>query len=147
MSSVVILCAGEDSIQCGPQCGPYDMELRHSRQVVLGKLGDEFPDPQVAEEARLILDTYGTETWHRERDRVHLALLKLSGGSLEELRRGVECAKSDFRNVLVGAEYPEEFVASTKTSAEEMKAIRTRDRAQYELWLNSHSRSDCNEDS
>jgi hypothetical protein len=114
------------------------MEISAPRQLVLKKLREEFPDPQIGKEALTLLDTYGTESWHREKDRVHLALLKLSAGSLEELRRSVESAKSDFRNVLVGAEYPEEFVASSKTSPQEMKAIRARDRAQYEVWMNSH---------
>src|SRR5687767_3459069 len=52
------------------------------------------------------LDEYGTKDWQRERDRVQLAVLKLAAGSLDALRRYIEWAKSDYRDVLGPAEYP-----------------------------------------
>jgi hypothetical protein len=53
------------------------------------------------------------------------------------LRQIVQLANQDYRDVLVGAEYPEEFPASSKGISKDMAAIRRRDRAQYEAWLES----------
>jgi hypothetical protein len=113
------------------------MPLEPTRDLVLKKLRDCFPDSQVAAEALAILDGYGTQPWHRERERVHLAILKQCAGDLVRLRQLARLADRDYRDALVGAEYPEQFSASSKTSPEEMAAIRRRDRAQYEAWLES----------
>jgi hypothetical protein len=52
------------------------------------------------------LDQYGMESWHSERHRVHLAILKLSCGNIGQIRHYVEVACRDFRDVIVPAEYP-----------------------------------------
>jgi hypothetical protein len=106
-----------------------------SRNLVLKKLHHCFPDPSKAEEALAILDCYGTESWHRERDRVQLALLKISEGDIERLRLYTCDAQSDYRDTLVPAEFPEEWQTSSKTPPAEMAVIRKRDREQYEAWL------------
>jgi hypothetical protein len=113
------------------------MPLEPSRNLVLKKLRDCFPEPAKADEALAILDTYGTETWHREKDRVHLALLKISQGDIDKLRLYTRGAQSDYRDTLIPAEFQEESQASSKTPAAEMVAIRKRDREQYEEWLRS----------
>ena len=113
------------------------MPLEPSRNLVLKKLRDCFPDPAKAREALAVLDTYGTEGWHGEKDRVQLALLKISEGDIEKLRLYTRGAQSDYRDTLVPAEYPEEWQASSKTPPAEMAAIRQRDREQYEAWLRS----------
>jgi hypothetical protein len=108
-----------------------------SRELVLKKLHDCFPDPHQAEEAMAILDTYGTQKWHRERERVQLAILMRSNGQLERLKMVTKVASNDYRDVL-RAEYLEEIQASSgKTPPQEMAAIRQRDRARYEAWLDS----------
>jgi len=114
------------------------MEPTPSRTLVLKKLGDCFPDSATAAAAMDLLDSYGLETWHREKDRVQLAILKLSGGNLEELRRLVDMAKTDYRDVLAYAEYPGEFRSASRTPPHELDAIRQRDREQYLAWLGSH---------
>jgi hypothetical protein len=116
---------------------PHVMPLQPSRDLVLMKLRDCFPDARSSEDARAVLDTYGTKSWHRERDRVQLAILMQSCGDLKRLRQLAEVADRDYRDALVGAEYPQEFQASSKTSPQEMGAIRARDRQQYEAWLQS----------
>jgi hypothetical protein len=111
------------------------MPLIPSRELVLKKLRDCFRDPQTASEALDLLDTYGTESWHAERERVQLAVLKQCEGNLERLLELVVLAGRDYRDVLVGAEFHEEWVAPPGTPAAEMAAIRKRDREQYETWL------------
>ncbi len=54
------------------------------------------------------LDMYGVEPYERERERVQLAILKLSAGNEEKVREFVAVAKRDYRDVLFWAEYPEE---------------------------------------
>jgi hypothetical protein len=44
-----------------------------------------------------------TAAQHRERDRVHLAVLKLSAGNVMELARALDIARIDWRDTLVGA--------------------------------------------
>jgi hypothetical protein len=46
------------------------------------------------------LDTYGVEPYERERERVQLAVLKLSEGNEEKLREFIAVAKRDYRDVL-----------------------------------------------
>ena len=114
------------------------MSLKPTRDLVLRKLRDCFPDSREADDALKILDTYGAWSWFSGRERVQLAILMLSHGDLNRLRQLTKLAKGDYRDVLGEAEYPEESEASsTTTSSEEMDAIRKRDRHQYEAWLRS----------
>jgi len=115
------------------------MNVAPSRELVLKKLRDCFPDATTAREALAVLDTYGTETWHREKERVQLALLRVSSGDLEKLRLYTRGAQNDYRDTLVPAEFHGEAQASSKTPPQEMDAIRKRDRADYERWLESSS--------
>jgi len=52
-----------------------------------------------------ILDMYGVEPYERERERVHLAILKLSKGDEDRLLEHVGMAKRDYRDVIMWAEY------------------------------------------
>jgi len=97
----------------------------------------DFPDGRVAE-VLAILGEYGTESWHREPDRVRLAVLKLASGNIKVLRREIEVAKCDYRDVLVGAEYPGYFkrVPSSGTfPPEHEQRIIDTDWRQYQDWL------------
>ncbi len=113
------------------------MELKASRQLVLKKLQDCFPDTDIASAALTSLDTYGVESWHGEKDRVQLAILKLSAGELDKLHSLVDLAKADYRDVLGPAEYPGELNTHFNRPTNEMEGIRQRDRAQYLRWLGS----------
>lgn len=85
------------------------------------------------------LSAYGTRQHEGERDRVCLAILKLSDGELDRLDELVAAAKRDYRDVLAWAEYPEEikvgYVAASKLPPGQLAAIRRRDREQYVEWL------------
>jgi hypothetical protein len=49
-----------------------------------------------------ILSEYGTESWHREKDRVKRDIVIISAGSMEKLKATVMLAKNDYRDVLIG---------------------------------------------
>src|SRR5438105_5697881 len=70
-----------------------------------------------------LLDTYGTESYERERERVQLAILKLSEGNEEKLREFVAVAKRDYRDVLFWAENPEEAKLDTPEKREVIKKM------------------------
>ena len=101
----------------------------------------EWPDadPEEIEGIQAILDGYGGEGRVWGRQRVQLAILKLSGGQRERLPELVEMAKRDYRDVVAYAEYPEEMrlgpVAIRRRSRREARAVRERDKAQYRRWL------------
>jgi hypothetical protein len=81
------------------------MEPFWRREVVEAKVKSQFPN-QTTEALRL-LDQYESESPGRER--VQLAILKLSGSSLNKLRDQVDTAKRDYREVLLLGETPESF--------------------------------------
>jgi hypothetical protein len=92
----------------------------------------EFPGD--GESVLGILAGYGTETWHREADRVRAAILKLSHRSLDALCYWTEIAKSDYRDVLASAEYPRYGQSSPRTDDQHNQIIRS-DREQYDEWF------------
>ena len=92
--------------------------------------GEELP------QAMALLTDYGTESWERETARVRMAMLKLSGGKLELLRRCLKTAHTDYRDILAGAEYPNEMRRdSWKLPAKERAELARQDRQQYLDWL------------
>ena len=110
--------------------------IDYNRDLVIAKTRECFPNED-QEKVMDILDLYGKESHVRELERVQIAILKLSDGDLENLRAYVEIAKSDFRDVLASAEYPEEMSKQVwkMSDKEEVKRIRERDRQQYIDWL------------
>jgi hypothetical protein len=89
--------------------------------------------------AMCILNEYGTEDWQRGVHRVRLAVLKLACGDLQALRREIDVAKIDYRDVLAYAEYPEymQKVSPSGGLAEvERERIIRADWTQYQSWLN-----------
>ena len=81
--------------------------MARSRDAVVAAIQATFPESSRARVLEL-LDRYGVESYERERERVQLAILKLSGGTEEKLREFLAVAKRDYRDVLFWAEYPEE---------------------------------------
>ena len=81
--------------------------MARSRDEVVAAIRATFPESARARVLDL-LDKYGVESYERERERVQLAILKLSGGSEERLREFLAVAKRDYRDVLFWAEYPKE---------------------------------------
>ena len=75
----------------------------------------------------------------REAARVRLAALKLARGHLQALRRHIEDANRDYRDVLSAAEYPHAsglgFVAFNALPPDQRQAIYDADWNQYREWL------------
>ena len=88
-----------------------------SRDEVIAAIQATFPESSRARVLEL-LDRYGVESYERERERVQLAILKLSGGSEEKLREFLAVAKRDYRDVLFWAENPEESRLDTPEKRE-----------------------------
>ena len=97
----------------------------------------DFAETEV-DAALAILAEDGPQAWHREPARVRLAALKLANGSLEGLRRAVDRAKLDYRDVLAPAEYPKftEFgLRARRLRSRVQQQIFSDDWQQYERWL------------
>ena len=111
---------------------------RPDRDIVRRKAAQVFPGHDPADIVA-ILDRYGVESWERERERVQLALLRISEGSLERLLQWLGYAKTDYRDALAAAEYPSEsragFTGMGKLSPAQREAIRRKDREAYRAWL------------
>jgi hypothetical protein len=94
----------------------------HSREQVVASVHAAFPKESWARVLEL-LDSYGIESYERERERVQLDILKLSAGSEEKVREFVAVAKRDYRDVLFWAEYPEEARLDTPEKKERVKKM------------------------
>jgi len=65
-----------------------------------------YPDAPERERVQSLLGTYGSESWHRERERVVLGILYLASSEPDKLEALVELACTDYRDLLCAAEYP-----------------------------------------
>ncbi len=77
---------------------------RYTKDIVIKAVSKMFPN----ESKDCILDllnSYGLENYEYEKERVHLAILKLSGGDTNKLLQYIQSAKGDYRDVLFWAEY------------------------------------------
>jgi hypothetical protein len=87
-----------------------------------------------------VLNEYGTEDWQRGVNRVRLAVLKLADGDMQALRREIDAAIRDYRDVVAYAEYPEymqKVSPTTDLSEEDREIIMREDWTQYQAWLKS----------
>ena len=94
--------------------------MPHTRDDVIAVVRKNFPE---SAHSRLfeLLDSYGGESSEQERERVQLAILKLSEGREEKVREFVAVAKRDYRDVLFWADNPEEAKLHTPEKREQMK--------------------------
>lgn len=83
------------------------MAIKYTRELVISKAKQTLPNYDISEIMH-ILDAYGKEDYEREKKRVQLAILKLCEGDLEKLKKMVEWAKVDYRDVFCPAEYPKQ---------------------------------------
>ncbi|MDF9827656.1 hypothetical protein M2447_001755 [Ereboglobus sp. PH5-10] len=97
----------------------------------------DFPHDDIAE-ILSILDAYGIESEEAGKARVQLAILKIANGNIDILRKKIGAAMSDYRDVLLEAEYPEcarnMFRTDNMSLADQQKIV-DNDWAQYSKWL------------
>ncbi len=113
------------------------MKTINAEEVYRRKLVTLFPDEKIREGAVSILNEYGAEKHERESVRVRLAILKISGGDLEQIRQSTDLAKQDYRDVLIAAEYPNQGSARQVPKGPEKLKLIEKDRQQYENWLSA----------
>jgi hypothetical protein len=96
--------------------------MSHSSARVVAAVRASFPraDP---DEILAVLDEYGVEAYQRERDRVQLAILRLSDGDPAKLRYFLEVAKQDYRDVLFWSDNPEEAKLDTPEKRRRVREI------------------------
>ena len=70
-----------------------------------------------------LLDAYGTEPHELERERVQLAILKISEGDEQKVREHV-ATKTDYRDVLFWADYPEQAKIDSRERDRILEALR-----------------------
>lgn len=122
--------------------GPEPVELT---PLILKKVEESFPPDQQLDVISMLKKEcahnlpFCEDDTAQELERVRPAVVKNSGGNLAELRRQIELAKRDGRDVLSSAEYPEAsrmgFVSYSKLDKESRMGVEARDRQQYEAWL------------
>lgn len=105
--------------------------------ILSRKLLTLFPIEGERNNAQSILDSYGVEKHEQEPVRVRLAIIKLSGGDIEELRKMTKYAKEDFRDILSWAEYPRQSKRWSMPDGTKKEKLIKQDRAEYERWLST----------
>lgn len=105
--------------------------------ILSRKLRALFSDKGNRDHAKTILDTYGLEDYEREPVRVRLAVLKLSGSDVQEIKRTIESARQDYRDVLAWAEYPRQSKHWKMPDSPAKQRLIEADRDEYEKWLNT----------
>ncbi len=95
-----------------------------------------FPQEEEQELVLDILSQYGSGDFHREADRVRMAILKLAGKSTEQVRYFTLQACRDYRDVLAAAEYPKHmsYYPWRENDPERLAQITAEDLEQYQSW-------------
>ena len=93
--------------------------------------------PSVRSEDVLDIVSEYSSPWESSIPRVQLAALKLADAHLDSLRRYIDAAKQDYRDVLVPAEYPKYWKATSRRRGlpKNRRQLFASDRKQYEKWL------------
>lgn len=97
----------------------------------------DFPEDQF-ETVMAMIDEYGIQPWQLGKSRVQLAILKLAQGDIAALKRAIETAKQDSRDVMGPAEYPEYMQVWSQLrqlSGKEQARVIKSDWEQYQNWL------------
>jgi hypothetical protein len=96
-----------------------------------------FPDAAMRDQVTGILGRYGREDFHLEVDRVHLGILRLSGSDLTKIERWTAVACSDFRELLVEAEYSHTFNKGRLKEKDPAKyaKLERKEQDEYRQWL------------
>jgi hypothetical protein len=114
---------------------------RDYEAIVGRKLSQLYPDEKSRRQAEKALRKcrWGDDPRGIKKTRVHLAILRLAGSNLEEVKKFVETANGDPRDVIAWAEYPSQMGARSSLSKEERLRIAEEDLDAYETWIAADS--------
>jgi len=111
--------------------------MLHYQRIIERKLNTLFPLASDRLSATAMLLQYGNSASENEPERVRLAILKLAGSDLLELKRMVEGAKEDYRDIIAWAEYPRQIrmqIGNRKLNDIEKMKIEKEDLSEYDSW-------------
>jgi len=96
----------------------------------------DFPQSEFIE-IKDILKTYKSEN-EKGKNRIYASILKLSNGNVELVKKYIEKANTDYRDVIALSEYPNysEHAFEDELSVKKKKQLINDDWTQYEAWLN-----------
>lgn len=94
--------------------------MKLSPSLVELAVGEAFPEADASSIVAL-LNTYGTESHERERERVQLAIVKLCDGDAGKVQSYIDVAKTDYRDVLHWASRP---APTAQEAAKDLHAVR-----------------------
>jgi hypothetical protein len=77
---------------------------KYTKNDITRAVSKVFPD-ELKDCILDLLNFYGVENYEYEKERVHLAIVKLSKGNADKLLQYIKLAKEDYRDVLSLAEY------------------------------------------
>ena len=104
-------------------------------EIVLKKIHQVFPGKKY-QEILSILESYGIKPHETGRVRVYLAILKLCDEEgLSDPSHYVKAAKTDFRDVLAWAEYPNKMKFGPTKDPVKSAELTKKDQEQYDAWL------------
>jgi hypothetical protein len=102
---------------------PQDRDI--AKELLINECGRNLP--------------FKAEATPQSLEQIRLAVVKLANGNLDDLRRQVQTAKSDWRDVIVAAETPEFMrigvVEYDRLDEQSRAALRASDHKQYLDWL------------
>lgn len=112
------------------------MEIDYGALIPLA-LQQLYPDAQERERVESLLGTYGSQSWHRERERVALGILYLASKEPEKLESLVELACTDYRDLLCAAEYPYSSAdwSLKDRDPDKQKRLQERETDEYLAWV------------
>ena len=124
-----------------PQDDDQSFPVRDYERLLPRVLVAMYPDPQKREYVESQLQRYGTEIYQREPARVRLGILRLVSDQPydeKELEGLIDLACGDYRDLLVGAEYPLSAAKYDlrKTNPDRYRNLQVKEKRDYDDWLN-----------
>jgi hypothetical protein len=136
--SSVISLVNAMGFQFGEQSGFLPSARARNIEALVTSM---FPASDAAQALSLVQSITDDDT-NAEAARTRLAALRISAGSISELKKAVRSARTDFREVLVQAESMHKFVGSVRPLAPGVPDRPTEVFREYVLWLLRHLQPD-----
>lgn len=102
-------------------------------------LNSMYTEEQKRNEVEKQLESYGTESFHREKSRVQLGILYLASQKPKKLEAFIYLACTDYRDLLCAAEYPysSRQWGLQEKDPEKYRTLQLKEEMEYLTWLDS----------